>query len=179
MGRPRGYIMVDVPGDGSCLFHAVLTSFFAEKKKRLPCYASAQRLYDTSLKLRERAVHYVLQHYDRNLGEGFEKGKTLIMLEYGSSEGDFLGPTIQGPVQYREHMRHPTTFAGNTEIVALSQILKSTIVVIQDGVPEQAYRHPEPEATIYIHFDPISRHYSPLVRRECAVAELKSPPAAP
>ena len=159
-----GYEELEVPGDGSCLFHAVLTAYFAEKKARLPVYADPRRLHETSLKLRERAVHHVLRHYDKPLGDGFDTGKDLIMLEYGSSEGDPLGPPIRDPVQYLKHMRHPTTFAGNTEIVALSQILRSTITVVQAGVPDQAYRFPRPEATIRVRFDPSSRHYTPLVR---------------
>jgi hypothetical protein len=105
-----GYEELEVPGDGSCLFHAVLTAYFAQKKGRLPVYADPRKLHETSLKLRERAVHHVLRHYDKPLGDGFDTGKDLIMLEYGSSEGDPLGPPIRDPVQYLKHMRHPTTF---------------------------------------------------------------------
>lgn len=179
MGLPDGYTSIQVPGDGSCLFHAVLISFFAERKHRLPVYASTRRLQDTSQKLRERTVDYVLRHFDERLGEGFEKGKDLIMLEYGSSEGYSPGPAIRDPVQYKDLMRRSTTFAGNTELVALSQILRSTITVVQDGVADQTYRYPRPDATIYVRFEPDCEHYTPLVRNEYAAEDLTSPRAAP
>jgi hypothetical protein len=172
MGAPTGYTSLQVPGHGSCLFHAVLISFFAERKHRLPVYADARRLHETSLKLRERAVHYVLRHFDERLGEGFEKGRDLIMLEYGSSEGYSPGPPIRDPVQYRDLMRLPTTYAGNTELVALSQILRSTIIVAQDGVADQSYPYPQPDATVHIRFDAESEHYTPLVRKEYVSSDL-------
>ena len=179
MGRSDDYTSIEVPGDGSCLFHAVLVSYFAEKKLRLPVYASPSRLHDTSLKLRERAVDYVVRHYDTALGEGFEKGKDLIMLEYGSSEDESRGPPIQNLSQYGEQMRRPTTFGGNTEIVALSQVLRSNIVVVQEGVADQKFLFPEPDTTIHVRFDPRSEHYTPLVRNAYAAVRIKSPRDAP
>jgi hypothetical protein len=171
--------LVEVPGNGSCLFHAVLVFFFAERKHRLPVYASSRKLHETSLKLRERAVDYVLRHYDRQLGEGFEKGKDLIVLEYDNCEGNSPGPPIRDPVQYRAHMRCPTTFAGNTELVALSQILRSTIIMVQDGVADQVYCFPQPDATIHIHFNPRSEHYTAFVKRKYARSDVNPSRGAP
>lgn len=60
-GMPEGARVIDVPGDGACLFSAIFLCFYDERKQRTPD-PSTRRFATAVQKLREETVRYVIVH---------------------------------------------------------------------------------------------------------------------
>lgn len=173
---PRGTRLVDVPGDGSCLFHAVYVAFYHGRRGVvIDPAASPGRMREASQFLRNAAVQYILKNYRRPLGgvRGNPTGRELVELEYATSV-----PQVRGPLTYARYMTSPRTYAGETELSALSGILRSPIVVHRadtTGTTRVYYNTaagPEARSTnmnplgdpvIHVAFDPRMQHYMALV----------------
>jgi hypothetical protein len=123
--------VVEVPGDGSCLFHSVFIAYRSLQSGH-PTINDERLLVRASLKLRHAAVDYILEHYRKPLGgiKGNLTGRDLVLLEYGSDAVDGE-ESVKGPLTYARKMRDGNTFGGNTELCALSAILKVAVVVEQ------------------------------------------------
>ncbi|GAQ89982.1 hypothetical protein KFL_005860010 [Klebsormidium nitens] len=118
-----------VPGDGSCLFHSILLASLAAKGVDVTTL-SRTYIIRNSKKLRQAAVDYVIGHMRTPLGgiRGNLTGGELILNEYASNNVDGEANIKDGP-SYKRVMSRTTTYAGNTELIALSALLKAKIVV--------------------------------------------------
>lgn len=171
---PQGSKLYDVPGDGSCLFHAVYITFY--KSRRGVLIPPSNALVRASKLLREATIKYLLLHYNRPVAkvQGNPTGRELIALEYGSD------PTVpvRGPKTYLEYMRRTTTFGGETELYALSGLLKVAIAVhrvdanrenivyfntCQSPEDRAARRNIDCFTVLHVLFDPRSKHYMAII----------------
>jgi hypothetical protein len=129
---------IEVPGNGSCLFHSVFIAYRALMTQRPPEGITAGPLVAASAKLRNAAVDYIIDHYRKPLGgiKGNMRGCDLVLLEYASDDHDGE-ENVRGPMTYARKMMDVTTFGGNTELHALSALLDVAIVVHQTaGTPQ-------------------------------------------
>lgn len=169
---PNGRIM-NVPGDGSCLFHSVFLAFYDCCRGLHNVNFTEKGLVDASNHLRGLVVDYVLDHYRKPLGgvSGNMSGRELITLEYASDSTDGES-SVRGPSTYARMMRDTNTHAGSTELFALSAILDAVIVVHYrngDGrhvVVDTLKRGHKHLIILHVLFDPQNKHYSPILSSE-------------
>lgn len=183
-GFPKRPTIVDVPADGSCLFHAAFVAFFHAKRgkvldpmKRYPAMkAAAQRL-------REAVVKYIVRNYHRPLGgvKGNPSGRELVTMEY-VFDPDVKG--VKGPMTYAAYMGKYTTYGGETELQGLSGLLKCGIVVhpfgntdkqgcekgnyynvcAGQGMTERMEKR-DNDTVIHLYFDEHAEHYKAVLSR--------------
>lgn len=165
--------IVHVPGDGSCLFHSVFLAFYDCCKGLHNVKYTEKGLVDASSHLRGLVVDYVLEHYRKPLGgiPGNMYGRDLIALEYASDASDGEG-SVRGPSTYARMMRDTNTYAGSTELGALSALLDAVIVVhYAEGngrhvVIDTLKRGASHLIILHILFSPKNKHYSPILCSE-------------
>lgn len=154
-----------VPGDGSCLFHSVNLALAAAKGLDVSKLSRAS-IIANSQKLRLATVNYVLRHYRRPLGDiqGNLTGSELIRFKYASSHVDGEA-SITDAHSYKRVMSQPAIYAGNTELVALSALLRAKIVVhMRTGETEfDAAKTGGRLHQLHLYFDAGAKHYMPYV----------------
>lgn len=178
-GVPDGAVVVDVPGDGSCMFHAVFLGFFyAMRSKAIDPKKDAEKLKKASYRLRAACVDYLLRHYRRPLGgvKGNLTSRELILLEYASDAS--AKQVVKGPKTYKEYMMRPTTYGGETELHGLSGLLKVGIVIHNTkendmkGIYYNTLRgqevsdtraNPWKDIVIHLAYDPDLEHYAAIL----------------
>lgn len=162
---PAEYIVRPVSGDGSCMFASVVVAKLAASRKKV----SRKELPDSVTRkaarhLRRQTVDYILEKYDTPMGIRPQTvtGRELIQNEF-LSEGNDDG--IRGPKSYRRVMYDPKTYASNAELVALSSLLKTRIVVHQRDYPTYvfAYGGGAERPALHLRFDRGGPHYDPYV----------------
>jgi hypothetical protein len=172
--------MMDVPSDGSCLFHAAFVAFYQAKKGRLiDPMKNEEKMKKVSERLREAVVDYVLRNYRRPLAgvPGNSTGKDLIAMEYGSDPE--LKGRVKGPATYQRYMKEYGTFAGETELHGLSGLLQCGIVVhpfndagervyynvMRGPKAVQSRENAHGDVIIHLCFNEAAQHYTAIVRR--------------
>lgn len=160
--------LMHVPGDGSCLFHSILLASLAAKGLDVTTL-SRSYIVRNSKKLRQAAVDYVIRHLRTPLGgiRGNMTGSELILNEYASSSVDGEAGIKDGP-SYKRVMSKTTTYAGNTELIALSALLKAKIVVHVRTGGESEFDAANTGGRVnayHLHFDPGAKHYMPYIPR--------------
>jgi len=113
------FTKVDVPGDGSCYFHAI-TGFLEMEKlvKGKKTYYKQGNASD----LRKRVVNWLRN----NLNFQYENGLTI--------QDDIVddirnNPNLNSAADYLQHMSKESAYAGQIEITATSNLLKRNIRV--------------------------------------------------
>lgn len=186
-GFPAGKkaLVVDVPADGTCMFHAVFTCFYHAHRGTVlePMSQSAiPKMRKASHRLRLATVAYVLRHYRRPLGgaQGNSTGRELVTMEYVLDPN--LKNVVKGPKTYAQYMSNYATFGGETELHAMSAMLKCAILVHSygTGTPESyvegqyinafrgaavtsARQNPFGDPILHLHFDAGSEHYAAII----------------
>lgn len=135
-------------------------------------------------RLRDAAVQYIIKNYRRPLDgvPGNATGRDLVYMEYVVDPE--LRGKVKGPKTYVEYMTNYTTYAGVTELHALSGLLRCGIVVhphgstqrnaceegqyfnVQRGPSEVERKTNEfDDVILHLAFDEDSQHYSAIVSR--------------
>lgn len=180
---PEDAAVVQVPRDGSCMFHAAFVAFYHAKKGHLiDPSKNVDKMRNVAEKLRASVVMYILKNYRRPLGgvPGNITGKDLVHMEYVYDPE--IKNKVKGPGTYKDYMSCYTTFAGETELHGLSGILHCGIVVHPFGISTQeacqegqyynVAKGPEAvrlkradpdDVIIHLSFDELGQHYSAIV----------------
>ncbi len=128
--EPKEFYVRQVPGDGSCLFHAVATciKFVAsnDNKKLYNTLVFDNNMKKISLKLRQIAVD-VLSNLE-NITLYMENNETINNKELLIQVADYYNSTTD---DYCSQMLKKTTWGGGPEIVAISNYIKRPIYVYE------------------------------------------------
>lgn len=184
-GFPPRPMFVDVPGDGSCLFHAAFLAFYHSRRGRLlDPWKNYRAMERAAQRLREAVVKYILRNYHRPLGgvKGNPTGRELVTMEY-VLDPDVIG--VKGPSTYATYMKNYTTYGGETELQGLSGLLRCGIVVHPFGITKREeckegtyYNvHAGPDAierreardgdiVMHLYFDEKKEHYKAILAGE-------------
>ena len=122
------YQLVRVPGDGACLFHSV-SGYLSLDKNRVKVdsttYTTKRSDNPTSSQLRQQTVEWLQSNLD------FQMPSTLTIrdeimddINYESNEPNPKYTTLDGYFQY---MKKKSSYGGQLEITALSNLLQRTI----------------------------------------------------
>lgn len=127
---------LSVPGDGNCLFNAIVNALHIDKikkkyKNKFYSYPLPKdEFYKKSMNLRRRTVKWLQNNLDFKVGD---IGRTIRQeinedLEWTNSQDDIES--------YLKRMRQSGEYAGQIEITALSNILKKNIktYIDKDGI---------------------------------------------
>ena len=128
------FIKTDVPGDGSCFFHAVSVYLFTDKHKHLQNINQSQlnrkaEKYIASNNIRKRVVDWM----EKNLNRKLSNGTTLRneILDDQNMNNDSISDQVKDKVvsDYLKNMRKYTSYAGQIEITATAYLLDRNIRV--------------------------------------------------
>lgn len=123
---------LSVPGDGNCLFNAIVNSLHIQKvkkkyKNKYYSYPlSRDEFYKKAMNLRKRTVKWLQNNLDFLVGI---TGRTIEQeinedLDWSNSQDDING--------YLERMKKTGEYGGQIEITALSNLLKKNIKTFID-----------------------------------------------
>lgn len=136
--EPKEFYVRQVPGDGSCLFHALATciKFVAsnDRKKLYNNLVFDNNMKQISLKLRQIAVD-VLNNLE-NITLYMENNETIKNKELLIQVADYYNATTE---DYCLQMLKKTTWGGGPEIVAISNYIKRPIYVYELCSKEKSY----------------------------------------
>ncbi|GAQ92130.1 putative Transposase IS605 OrfB C-terminal [Klebsormidium nitens] len=93
MEKRSNFRCVEVPADGSCMFHAIAATLAGRD-------VTPDELKRVSGRLRDAAIGYVLRFWRSSLGgvRGNPTGRDLVELEYKSAEGEDAAKSVRGPI---------------------------------------------------------------------------------
>ena len=132
MSKAKDYFKkVNVPGDGSCYFHAV--SGFLEMEKLVKDGKTYYKKGDAST-LRKRVVSWLRNNLDYRMPSGLTIRDDI--LDDVLNNRAIKDKTIQG---YLTHMLEEDSYAGQIEITATANLLKRNIRVYV--LDKQTYRN--------------------------------------
>ena len=128
------FIKTDVPGDGSCFFHAVSVYLFIDEHKHLQNMNQSQlnrkaEKYIASHNIRKRVVNWMKQNLDRKLSNGTTLRNEI--LDDKNMNNDSISDQVKDKVvrDYLKNMRKYTSYAGQIEITATAYLLDRNIRV--------------------------------------------------
>ena len=128
------FIKTDVPGDGSCFFHAVAVYLFTDEHKNLRNINQSQlnkkaEKYIESNNIRKRVVDWM----EKNLNRKLSNGTTIRteILDDKDMNNDNISKQVKDKVvsDYLKNMRKYTSYAGQIEITATAYLLNRNIRV--------------------------------------------------
>lgn len=128
------FIKTDVPGDGSCFFHAVSVYLFIDTHKHLQNMNQSQlnrkaEKYIASHNIRKRVVDWMQKNLNRKLSNGTTLRNEI--LDDQNMNNDNISDQVKNKVvsDYLKKMRKYTSYAGQIEITATAYLLKRNIRV--------------------------------------------------
>lgn len=128
------FIKTDVPGDGSCFFHAVSVYLFIDKHKHLQNINQSQlnrkaEKYIASHNIRKRVVDWMQKNLNRKLSNGTTLRNEI--LDDQNMNNDSISDKVKNKVvtDYLKNMRKYTSYAGQIEITATAYLLDRNIRV--------------------------------------------------
>ena len=128
------FIKTDVPGDGSCFFHAVAVYLFTDEHKNLRNINQSQlnkkaAKYIESNNIRKRVVDWMEKNLNRKLSNGTTI-RTEILDDKDMNKGN-ISKQVKDKVvsDYLKDMRKYTSYAGQIEITATAYLLNRNIRV--------------------------------------------------
>ena len=128
------FIKTDVPGDGSCFFHAVSVYLFIDKHKHLQNMNQSQlnrkaEKYIASHNIRKRVVDWMQKNLNRKLSNGTTLRNEI--LDDQNMNKDTISKQVKDKVvsDYLKNMRKYTSYAGQIEITATAYLLDRNIRV--------------------------------------------------
>ena len=128
------FIKTDVPGDGSCFFHAVSVYLFIDKHKHLQNMNQSQlnrkaEKYIASHNIRKRVVDWMQKNLNRKLSNGTTLRNEI--LDDQNMNNDSISDQVKNKVvsDYLKKMRKYTSYAGQIEITATAYLLDRNIRV--------------------------------------------------
>jgi hypothetical protein len=128
--EPKEFYVRQVPGDGSCLFHAVATCIkFVASNDNIKLYNNL--IFDNNMKrisfsLRKIAVDVL--NNTKNITLYMENNETIYNKELLVQVADYYNSTTD---DYCTQMLKKTTWGGGPEIVAISNYIKRPIYVYE------------------------------------------------
>lgn len=133
---PRRHRVVNMPGDGSCLFHSLT-------------YLMHERIdVEMALQVRTAIVRYVVDHWDE--------------LQVYTCTGN--GDTYHDSDSYSRDMLNSATYGGTSELMAAAAIYPFTFEVYQDNILRGSFsRIGGPVKRLQFSGSSISGHYDVLV----------------
>ena len=128
------FIKTDVPGDGSCFFHAVSVYLFIDTHKHLQNMNQSQlnrkaEKYIASHNIRKRVVDWMQKNLNRKLSNGTTLRNEI--LDDQNMNNDSISKQVKDKVvsEYLKKMRKYTSYAGQIEITATAYLLNRNIRV--------------------------------------------------
>ena len=122
---------LNVPGDGACFFHSIVAILEVEKSKNVTDYKFSSG--KESLKMRQRVVSWLRNHLDyivKGMGMSISgEINDTVQNEAHLSSVNGRAPKYTTIAEYLTFMSDESSYAGQIEIYAVSELLKRNIRV--------------------------------------------------